>query len=630
MGFAPLRLPRNIALIVYNDYIQITLNGKGASTMPIQSFDIADAKIVRKASCGNVPKLMIIAGRNGVGKSTLLNALRKFSGDKVKGTGKILYSGPHRTWRQRKIRSTWLWGQEREYSNILTLDSLPGLEGIGIPDPQRRYDSTDEAPGFIKYILGQIQAKRQNAIVLQIDKKNLKYPSGYAPDVFKPLKDMITILLPHLEFIGIDQSNIDNIKCLMKAEGVQDPIDIDDLSSGEKEIIGLFMPLLERQINKIIRKINRDKEVDLDTAPDTVMVLDEPDLHIHPELQKRMLTYMRKRAYEDNVQFIIATHSPVIINEAASDELFSLLTRDVAGDNNQLCRVLSSQDKLDLFKDVCGDVAILTLGRPIVFIEGKAPDKSKNTPSDQRILELLCSESKDFTFVPMGGRDEVEKATIILNQIITEKLVGLPVYAIVDADLDINVASSSPIMRWEFCTIENVLLNPISIYEVLEPYKEKTGISTEGEIEKELIDICKDFAVDETDRRLRKVILSFHLHFKGSEYEELVKERDDGVTELRKLFANKGEIIERIEKTSKEVEEMISNKSALQKFSGKAILGRFYEKIVADKGIGMSFDVFCYSIAERIGKNGRTPESIKKTLNLIQQSLETFSASSQS
>jgi ABC-type multidrug transport system ATPase subunit len=129
------------------------------------------------------------------------------------------------------------------------------------------------------------------------------------------------------------------------------------------------------------------------------MILDEPDLHIHPELQKRMLTYMRKRAYENNIQFIIATHSPVIINEATSDELFALLSRDVAGDDNQLRRVLSSQEKLNLFKDVCGDVAILTLGRPVVFIEGKAPDESKNAPSDQRILELLCSEAKDFTFV---------------------------------------------------------------------------------------------------------------------------------------------------------------------------------------------------------------------------------------
>lgn len=598
--------------------------------MPIQSFNIENVKIVHKAFCDNVPKLMIIAGPNGVGKSTLAYELRRLSEDRVKGTGKILYSGPHRTWRQRKIRSSWLLGEEREYSNILTMDSLPGLEGLGFPDPQRRPDSTDEAPGTIKYILAQIETRRQYAIVSEVDRHNLKYPEGYAPDVYKPLRDMIEILLPHLHFVGIDQKDRSNVRCLMKAEGVQEPIDIDNLGSGEKEIITLFMPLLERQINRIIRRMQREQEIDLDVAPDTVMVLDEPDLHIHPELLKRMLTYMRKRAYEDNVQFIISTHSPVIINEAASDELFTLVTKDTAGDDNQLRRVISNQEKLDLFKCVCGDIAILTLGRPIVFIEGKTPEELKNVPSDQRILELLWDQSRDFTFVPMGGREEVEKATIILNQIITEKLVGFPVYAIVDADLDINTAPSSPIMKWEFCTIENALLNPISIYEVLEPYKEKTGMSTEDKVEKELIEICKDFIPDEIDRRLKTIIPSFYLYFEGKEYGELVKQRDAGIQELRKYFVNREEIIGLIERTTKEVEDMIWNKAAFQKFNGKAILGKFYQKIVSGKDIGMSFDVFCYSIAERIGKSGRTPESIKRTLSSIQERLKTHSASIQS
>jgi len=589
--------------------------------MPIHSFTINNVKILDKAFCDNVPKLMIIAGPNGVGKSTLLNELRRFSGDRVKGTGKILYAGPHRTWRRRNIRSTWLWAAEREYASILTMDTIPGFEGLGVPDPHRRPDSTDEAPGFIKYILAQIETRRQNAIVSEIDRNNLKYPQGYAPDVYKPLKDMIETLLPHLHFVGIDQKNRDNVRCLLRAEGVQEPIDIDDLSSGEKEIIALFMPLLERQINRVLRRMQKEKKPDIDVTPDTVMILDEPDLHIHPELQKRMLKYMRKRASKDNIQFIIATHSPVIINDAASDDLFALVAKGMAGDDNQLRRVISSQEKLDLFKYVCGDVAILTLGRPIVFIEGKAPKEIKNAPSDQRILELLWDGAREFTFIPIGGREEVEKATIILNQIITEKLVGFPVYAIVDADLDVNVSSSSPIMRWEFCTIENALLDSLSICEVLEPYKEKVGISTKEDVEEELLAICNEIIQDEVDRRLQKIFPSFHLYFKGKNVEEVVKERDSGIEGLRKYFTNPERIQSQIRNIHKKVEDMISDKSAFLKFNGKVILGKFYQKKVSEKGIGMSFDVFCYLIAERIGKNLRTPEPIKKTLTSIQSKL---------
>jgi ABC-type cobalamin/Fe3+-siderophores transport system ATPase subunit len=582
--------------------------------MPIQSFNIVKAKIVNKAFCDSVPKLMVIAGRNGVGKSTLVYELRKFSGDRVKGTGKILYTGPHRTWRRRQIKSMWLWSQEQEYYSMLTQDSIPGFEGINIPDRNRRPDTTDEAPGVIKYILAQIETKRQNAIVSEIDRNDSKYPEGYAPDIYKPLREMLAILLPHLKFLRVDQSNRDNVGCLMSVQGVKEPVDIDDLSSGEKEVIALFMPLLERQINQIIRKLQKGKEVDLDSAPDTVMVLDEPDLHIHPELQKRMLTYMRKRAYEDNVQFIVATHSPVIINEAASNELFALVSREIAGDGNQLRTVISNQEKLDLFKNVCGDVAILTLGRPIVFVEGKAPDEMKTAPSDQRLLELLCSEARHFTFVPMGGKKEVGKAAVLLNQIISERLVGLPVYAIIDADLDIDVKTPVGIEKWEYCTIENALLDSTSIYEVLEPYREKTGIMDKEVVERELLAICRESIQDEVNKRLRASIPPFHVQFKGKSLQELEQE----------------EITSRIQSITKEVEDMITNKTAFVKFDGKSVLAKFYHKFVSGKEIGMSLEVFCYAIAERIGSTGRTPESIKKLLTSIQERLNTFSATSQS
>lgn len=598
--------------------------------MPIQSFDISNVKIVGKASCDDVPKLMVVAGRNGVGKSTLLYELRKFSEGSAKGSGKILYSAPHRSWRRRKIKSMHLWSQEREYFNILTLDTIPGFEGQNIQDPTRRPDTTDEAPGFVKYILAQIETKRLKAIGSIMDENNLKYPDGFAPDVYKSIKDMLIILLPHLHFIKIDQDNRDNVRCLVRVEGVTDPIDIDDLSSGEKEIIALFMPLLERQINQIIRKMERKQETDLESAPDTIMILDEPDLHIHPELQKRMLTYMRKRAYEDNVQFIIATHSPIIINEAASDELYSLVSKDIAGDDNQLRRVISNQEKLDLFKDVCGDVAILTLGRPIVFIEGKAPKELRSAPSDQRLLELLWSGAKDFTFVPMGGKQEVGKAATILNQIITERLVGLPVYAIVDADLDMDIQPSTAIKKWEYCTIENALLDPISIWEVLEPFKEKSGLTNADQVAQVLLEICRDIKQDETKKRLRKLIPPFHIQFKGTSISELEREREKGIEDLKNHPLNREELATQIKNTTQQVEDMISDKTAFVKFDGKLILGKLYQRLVSNKGIGMSFDVFCYAIAEKIGSKGRTPEPIKQTLISIGDHLNTNVASEES
>ncbi len=92
-----------------------------------------------------------------------------------------------------------------EYSSILEADSIPNIEGMPIlSDRSRRADSADESLGFIKYTLAQIEIRRLTAIVSEIDKNDLKYPEGHAPDVYKPLKDLLDLLLPHLKFVGID------------------------------------------------------------------------------------------------------------------------------------------------------------------------------------------------------------------------------------------------------------------------------------------------------------------------------------------------------------------------------------------------------------------------------------------
>ncbi len=93
----------------------------------------------------------------------------------------------------------------------------------------------------------------------------------------------------------------------------------------------------------------------MNVTPDTIMVIDEPDLHIHSVLQKRMIEYMRERANQDNVQFIIATHSPVIINEASSEETFVLVEKSRAGNENQPDVELFQAKKNLTFSEMCAE-----------------------------------------------------------------------------------------------------------------------------------------------------------------------------------------------------------------------------------------------------------------------------------
>jgi predicted ATP-dependent endonuclease of OLD family len=48
------------------------------------------------------------------------------------------------------------------------------------------------------------------------------------------------------------------------------------------------------------------------TSTDSIVVLDEPDVYMHPDLQRRLLRFIRNRYYQE----IIATHSTEIVAEA--------------------------------------------------------------------------------------------------------------------------------------------------------------------------------------------------------------------------------------------------------------------------------------------------------------------------
>jgi AAA15 family ATPase/GTPase len=65
----------------------------------IEEFRVENRRSTRLAACTALPPLMVIAGPNGTGKSTLLDALRQ-----VLGEGPILYVSPHRTWRRQQVR----------------------------------------------------------------------------------------------------------------------------------------------------------------------------------------------------------------------------------------------------------------------------------------------------------------------------------------------------------------------------------------------------------------------------------------------------------------------------------------------------------------------------------------------
>ncbi|MBQ6515588.1 AAA family ATPase [bacterium] len=113
-----------------------------------------------------------------------------------------------------------------------------------------------------------------------------------------------------IQFDKVDNKNPDEKKILFKKFGHK--ISVDDLSTGEKQIVFRGAYLL-----KNIKGINGG-----------IVLIDEPELSMHPLWQKKIFDYYKNLFIENGVQIvqiIIATHSEYVLQSAIKDKNDTLL-----------------------------------------------------------------------------------------------------------------------------------------------------------------------------------------------------------------------------------------------------------------------------------------------------------------
>jgi len=106
----------------------------------------------------------------------------------------------------------------------------------------------------------------------------------------------------------VDDTDRDNEKVIFKNQNGKE-FDIESLSTGEKTLLSKVLYLYFKDVNN------------------KVILIDEPELSLHPAWQNRVLKLYENFAINNNCQVIIATHSPHII-ASAKNEWIRVLTED--------------------------------------------------------------------------------------------------------------------------------------------------------------------------------------------------------------------------------------------------------------------------------------------------------------
>jgi predicted ATPase len=528
---------------------------------------------------------MVIAGPNGAGKTTLLNALRW-----QPGQGPILYVGPHRNTRRQVVRWRNLLYRAISLEELHARNDTPSYEGVQFFTGARDAWGFDDTANYLKHGLCQIEVDRKDAIADRYD-RDRHIAMDALPNPWAPLEELTNNLLPHLSFDRVDASNKEQVLVLWRAHAKDTVVDFDDLSSGEKSIIQIFYPLVEARIKGILREIQR---VEAPQAhPEICVLIDEPELHLHPNLQVKVFDYLRLLTSRGRIQVVIATHSPTIVEYASSEELYLLRpVESVAAGENQLVQVANDETRLQFLRDTFGATSNLTALQPIIVVEGADQGAGSRTVSDRKLYRALHPGFDRVTVVAGGGKPDC----IRLRESLQKSLLAFSSKIRAVALLDRDLATGSPPGGVEYLPvsmIENFLLDPDAIWEAIQSVVERTEFKSIDDVSGQL-DASLDARTEaEIDRRV-VVGVGRHLFQPRAPLAQIP-------TEAAKFAQAVVEAASAVrvgalrEVAHQQIAALKSSFERREQFHGKEVLAQFFKAHVGQAG--MPLGVFRYETA---------------------------------
>ncbi|MBR7001496.1 MAG: AAA family ATPase [Neisseriaceae bacterium] len=302
---------------------------------------------------GTPADTIIIAGENGTGKTTILEEIYKIMKyecdckdlklevlcDGVPNTIKYcgeneqhgIFNGEKKYYvtevilnensNEKKYQE--LIKEEIKFSSIystVNINFIRNKNGIELSTVEKNVKSIKSDANIANEVVNFLLRTRAD----DTEKLNRAYENGNDLEKIKPQLDRFKNAFNYmfenkLKVEGVEQNNI-----LFKTTQENKPFFIDNLSSGEKQIVFRGAFLL------------KDKEA-LNGA---VVLIDEPEISMHPKWQQKILDYYRKLFLDNNKQtsqIIVSTHSNFIIENALKLDNCVIIALQ---ENNQVKKII--------------------------------------------------------------------------------------------------------------------------------------------------------------------------------------------------------------------------------------------------------------------------------------------------
>ncbi|MDR6532039.1 putative ATPase [Caulobacter rhizosphaerae] len=307
---------------------------------------------------------------------------------------------------------------------------------------------------------------------LLAEKAGADSSEGPAP-LTKTLKELFEAFFPEKTFLG-PKATIDGSLSFPVRTQSGSEHDLDELSSGEKEILYGYLRIRS-------------------SAPrDSIILLDEPELHLNPRLIRGLPDFYRKHLGEAlQNQLWLVTHSDALIREAVGKPGFNVYHMLPCGaestGTSQLKPLLLTEDLEMVLTDLIGDLAAYRPGGKGLIFEGGG-----DTDFDKQFVGALFSEElRGINLISGTNKTKVKALHEILDRAYQKGDLPTKYYAVVDRDTDAS-EDGGAVRRfsWDAYHIENYLLDSSVISDVLNSV-DLIGTWTSDSVEERLIESAR-------------------------------------------------------------------------------------------------------------------------------------------
>ena len=452
-----------------------------------------------------------------------------------------------------------------------------------------------------------IKTQMATEFVLQMMRERSDQNNPKSETLQKTMQELFRRFFPGKTFDGVKPNEKDELEFSVTLSNGQKH-DINDLSSGEKEILFGYLRLRNS------------------SQRHSIILLDEPELHLNPKLIRGLPQFYQKHVGEDlDNQIWTVSHSDAFLREALGHRGVRVYHMREAvvnlKDGNQVREIGQGEEEEAIF-ELIGDIATYRVGGKFVIFEGE------NSEFDRRMTQILFPEyERRMNFISGGNKATVRKLHDVLEKRGDDGT--LQVFSIVDKD---NQQSGDDETRgrftWDVYHIENYLLDPEVMRQVLvNTSLQDTGFKDANEIEEALRSIARNQVVNLVDHSMRswiRAVVWETIDLRGDKSEsDLVKRVSDQakitVEKLMKILTETlGETHLRTVVDSKKVELEAALESSRWKseFRGRDLLKGFVSQYTS----GVRYELFRDMIVRTMAEGEVRPQGMLQVLEKIDKS----------